>query len=489
YDLWIKKAGSESDMRRSRAQYDKSVADKEDAKGQLLKAEQDKNKANVVLEEHEVRTTIDGVVKRLYRRKGESVKELDPIAEIQNTSHLRVEGLLEAQNRPRLARGKGTDQPLKVVIEPAPQTRWLQEFRHFQPVLSVAVSKDAKRPLIVSASEDRTARVWDRQLGQKALLPHPVAVRAVACTPPGSDANLALTGADDGVARLWDLDAAEPGKSVRELKSRHQGRIVSVAFAPDGKTCVTADEREIYLWDVASGDLKYRFPSQHRGQITSVQYTPQAKLVSAARDHSICVWRLGEKGATPDKTIDYRSGDVPVLGVSPDGQSVLFDQERALHVLSIADATWQRSEGVLEVPSEASHFAGFALFSPDGRMVLAGGTADNPLQLWKAPADGVRGHLIRRLALGPASAATCGAFAPDGSFAVTGTQDNKVVVWGLPTEADTKREITGELTFTDISIDTEGKARVWADLTNPGDVNLTPGDTVTLVILPPPEAR
>jgi WD40 repeat protein len=311
-------------------------------------------------------------------------------------------------------------------------------------------------------------------------------VRAVACTPPGAPGNHCLTGADDGIGRIWDLDAADPAKAVRELKGRHQTRIVSAAFAPDGKTCVTADEKEICLWDVEGGELKYRFPGQHRGQISYVQYTPQAKLLSVARDHSLCLWRLGEKGAAVETVIDYRSGDVPILGVSPDGQSVLFDQDRALHVLSVAD---QRTEGVLTAPSDASQFAGFALFSPDGRMILTAGTADNPLQLWKAPAPGVRAHLLRRLAVGPGSTPTCAAFAPDGSFAVTGTVDSKVMVWRAPPETETKQEMAGTLTFTSSSMDAaDRKVRIWADVTNIGDVRLLAGDTVTLVI-PPAEVR
>jgi WD40 repeat protein len=489
YDLWQKGAGSESDMRRAGAQFDKSVADVADAEGQLLKSREDYNKARVILDEHEIRSTIGGKINRFYRKPGESIRELDPVAEVQNLGELRVEGLLEVQYLQQLYQMKSNGRPVKVVVEAAPQTGATQELPgHLQAVRAVAVSKDPKRPLIVSAGEDTTARVWDRLDGQKAVLPHPVAVRAVACTPVGGEGNLCLTGADDGIARIWDLDNPDPAKSVRDLKGRHQARIVSVAFSPDGKTCATADEREICLWDVASGDMKYHFPAQHRGQITYVQYTPQAKLMSAARDHSLCFWRLGEKGAAVDKVINYRSGDVPTLGVSPDGQSVLFDQDRALYVLNLAQDQ-QKTEGVLPAPSEGSQFASFALFTPDGRMVLAAGTGDSPLQLWKAPSPGVRAHLIRRLAIGPTSAPTCAAFAPDGSFAVTGTQDHKVMVWKLPTAAEAKQELAGTLSFTSDAMDAaEHKVRIWADIINAGGDRLLAGETVTLVI-PPAEAK
>jgi WD40 repeat protein len=484
--LWNKGAGSESDMRRSKAGYYKAQADEADAKGQLLKSEQEFNKARVVLEEHEVRSTIGGMVKRFYRKPGESIKELEPVAEVWNTDKVRVEGLLDPQNVYILNQAKTAGKTLKAIIETAPQVGQAQQRDgHLQAVRAVAVSKDSGRRLIVSASEDKTAKVWDRQ-GQKGNLEHPVAVRAVTCTPPTADTNLCLTGADDGIARLWDLDNLSSGKPLRELKGRHQSRIVSVAFAPDGKTCVTADEREIDLWDVGTGELRYRFPVQHKAPITYVQYTPQSKLVSVARDRSIILWKLGEKGAAPETVVEHRSGGVPVLGVSPDGQSVLFDQERALHVLTLPD---KRTEGVLPAQSESSQFTTFALFSPDGRLVLAAGSADNPLQLWKAPAPGVRGHMIRRLASGSPAAPTCAAFAPDGSFAVTGTEDGKVLIWDLPSKAETDKQLVGEVSFLDPSIDAaDRKARIRADLTNPEGTSLPPGDTVTLVI-PLPEGR
>lgn len=485
-ELWKTRAVPESELRRSKAQFFRAQSDVEEAKGQLLKSREEFNKAKVILEEHEVRTTIPGTIKRFYRQPGESIKELDPIIELQNLTKLRVEGLVDREFLPLLAQSKSGRRELKVIIESAPQTApAIQLEGHLLPVRAVAFTKDPNRSLIVSGSEDRTARVWDRLTKtQKAILPHRHAVRAVACSPVE---NLCLTGADDGMPRIWNLDHPEPTKTVREMKSSHQGRIVSAAFAPDGKTCVTADEQEIRLWDVATGELRYAFPHQHRGPITFVQYTPQSKLLSVAKDQSMCLWKLGDKGAAPEKMMEHRSGNVPVLNVSPDGQSVLFDQDRALHVVELKD---EKTEGVLPAPSDASQFTSFALFSPDSQYILAAGTADNPLQLWKAPAPGVRAHMIRRLAVGPLSAPTCAAFSPDTKFAATGTQDNKVLVWSMPDAASAKQELAGTLTFTDSAVDAaDRKARVWAELTNPGEDRLMPGDTVTLVIPLPETAK
>ena len=315
-------------------------------------------------------------------------------------------------------------------------------------------------------------------------------MRAVACTPPSGEGNLCLTGADDGIARIWDLDNPEPAKAVRELKGRHQARIISVAFAPDGKTCVTADEKEICLWDVASGDMKYRFPPHHRGQITYVQYTPQSKLLSVARDHSLCLWKLGEKGATPDK-----SHRLPLR------RRVRARRQpgRAERAVRPGAGPARPERGRRDVPADRRRAAGPVGRQPvrELRPVLPGrarrcwrpARRTTRCSCGKLPAPGVRGHLIRRLAVGPTSAPTCAAFAPDGSFAVTGTQDDKVMVWRIPPEAETKQELTGTLTFVSSEMDAaDRKVRIWADVTNSGNIRLLAGETVTLVI-PPPESK
>jgi len=486
-DLKQKNATTLSDYRRAEAQWDQSVAGIAEAEGNLQKAVEEDKMSLVELGEYEIRTSIPGMIKRLYRKPGESVKALEPVAEIQNLDMLRVEGLLDYQNLSAIS----NQRDMEVIVEPSPQFGPLQYLEgHLQPVRSVAVNKDKSRPLIVSSSDDKTVRVWDRKTKEQLkIFVNTVPVRAVACTSATASENLCLTGADDGVPRLYNLDTLAPawkdGETPKaEFNGRHTGQIVSVAFAPNGKYCATADNRDIILWDVTTGDQKYKFAAHHKAPITYIQFTPQCALVSEARDHSMALWSLGQSGAKVDKSIDDRHNDVDVLGVNADGTRVLFDQERELRVLT----TDRKTEGVLPAPSEASQFVGFALFSPDDRLVLAAGTGDNPLQLWKAPQPGVRGYLVRRLALPPGGNALCGAFAPDSTFAVTGTQDSRVLVWEMPGKDETNREIRAKVILRDPTIDTDRKARLWAILAKPEGIDLPAGDTVNIVI-PPAERR
>jgi WD40 repeat protein len=90
--------------------------------------------------------------------------------------------------------------------------------------------------------------------------------------------------------------------------------------------------------------------------------------------------------------------------------------------------------------------------------------------------------LIRRLSLPPGGHALCGAFSPDGTFAVTGTQDSRVLVWSIPSKYETDRVLKARVTLRDSVIDSDRKARLWAILAKPEGINLPAGDTVTLVI-------
>ena len=69
---------------------------------------------------------------------------------------------------------------------------------------------------------------------------------------------------------------------------------------------------------------------------------------------------------------------------------------------------------------------------------------------------------------------------------MTGTQDHRVLVWDMPAKAEVDRQVTGSLSYLEPAINpAERKARIWARLTNTGDLRLYEGDTVTLVIPQP----
>jgi WD40 repeat protein len=237
------------------------------------------------------------------------------------------------------------------------------------------------------------------------------------------------------------------------------------------------------LWDVATRKRVHQRQTAHRGEVTAVQFAGKNRLVSAGRDNSLIVWDVPSSNtlAYLDEIKD-RSGEVTYPGVSPDGRHVLFDQGRELRLLSLDS---KQIDGRLTNPSEAVPFSGMAVFAPDGKTILTNGNAAGKLQLWRAPTvDRPRGAELRQL-IWMGGVATCGAFFPDGSLAVTGTQDHRVLLWAMPEQAELDKRLSARLSLIEKALDTRSRqVRVWAELENPGW--LISGQWATIVVPPQP---
>jgi len=162
---------------------------------------------------------------------------------------------------------------------------------------------------IISASRDRTIKVWDVSRGfcVKTFTGHSEWVR---CIVPSDDGRLLASGSKDQTARIWD---ATSGETKMELRG-HEHDIEAVAFAPPAAypairtlAGIAATERSkqagayvatgsrdktIKLWDTASGGM-LRSLAGHDNWVRALVFHPSGKfLLSASDDKSIRVWDL-----------------------------------------------------------------------------------------------------------------------------------------------------------------------------------------------------
>src|SRR5919199_298640 len=117
---------------------------------------------------------------------------------------------------------------------------------HRDSVTAVAVTADGKQA--ISASDDKTLKVWDLATGQqlRTLNGHSRLVTAVAVTADGKQA---ISASDDKTLKVWDLAT---GKQLLTLKG-HSHWVNAVAVTSDGKQAISASWGTLKVWDLATG--------------------------------------------------------------------------------------------------------------------------------------------------------------------------------------------------------------------------------------------
>jgi serine/threonine protein kinase len=123
---------------------------------------------------------------------------------------------------------------------------------HTDAVLCASYSPDGR--MIVTASADNTAIVWDAQSGQRlqVLKDHTDWVRSARFSPDGQ---YIVTVSDDRTAIIWN---ARSGQRLIKLQG-HRNWVRSASYSPDGRRIVTAWEDETSIvWDFQSVQQVFR---------------------------------------------------------------------------------------------------------------------------------------------------------------------------------------------------------------------------------------
>ena len=121
--------------------------------------------------------------------------------------------------------------------------------RHDEAVFSAQFSADGQR--IVTASFDKTARVWDAATGK--AIGEPMRHEDVVLTAQFSaDGKRVVTASKDKTVRVWD---AVTGKAIGE-PIHHGDWVYSAQFSTDGQRVVTASkDKTARVWDAVTVKL------------------------------------------------------------------------------------------------------------------------------------------------------------------------------------------------------------------------------------------
>lgn len=168
---------------------------------------------------------------------------------------------------------------------------------HSAAVKDVAISPDGK--LFAGGSGwpfgDDTARVWDAETGELLhIFRHPGLVQCVAFSPDGTQL---LTGAVDGVVRVWDCSyrAAKPETArpepVREYRGA-RGIVLDANFSPDGRWVIATGYNEggVHLWGRGGGP-HHLLRSPNSRPMRRATFTPDGdRVLGQNGDGQVLVW-------------------------------------------------------------------------------------------------------------------------------------------------------------------------------------------------------
>jgi len=281
--------------------------------------------------------------------------------------------------------------------------------------------------LILTASIDGTARLWDVATGKE--IRRFECDRAVTSAAFSPDGERILTGTHDGTVRLWDASSGKQILQLAVLGASPADLTTAVAFSPDGSEILTGSRKTAQLWDARTGVEIRRFEG-HTSPINSVAFSPDGRLVlTGSNDHTARLWaassgkelrRFEEQGRSDTRgilSVAFSPDSSRILTGSEDRTASLWDAAtgRLILVLPAESERLKLDElgqavGMEESEGHHSQVTSVA-FSPDGGLLLTG-DFDRAARLW----DAATGKQLRELAggLSRSSALSYLAFTADG---------------------------------------------------------------------------
>ena len=289
-----------------------------------------------------------------------------------------------------------------------------------------AVAFSADGAVLASGGQDAAVRFWHATDGSAAfaLEGHEQVVNDVVLL---DHHDMAVSASSDRTIRVWELSrhtdprppaaSRPPSPALRAVLRGHRGAVTTLAALPGSSGVVSAGyDSRLRWWDIATGECRHEVRSAlHR--IADVAVVPALDQVLQVGTASTVVIHDLASGAEVQR-VDTGSTAVSSVAVAPDGDVVATaGYDGAITLWAVPE--WEPLRR-FDVGARASAVA----ISPDGRLLAV--AWDGHVGLWTLEAD-----TPVDIAELPITGVYAVAFSPDGRRLAQTGADGKVRCWSL----------------------------------------------------------
>ncbi|XP_041733926.1 WD repeat and SOCS box-containing protein 1 [Coregonus clupeaformis] len=240
--------------------------------------------------------------------------------------------------------------------------------------------------LLATGLNNGRIKIWDVYTGKLLLnlMDHTDIVRDLTFAPDGS--LMLVSASRDKTLRVWDLK--DDGNMVKVLRG-HQHWVYCSAFSPDSSVlCSVGAGKAVFLWDMDKYSLIRKLEGHHN-DVVSCEFSPDgALLATASYDTRVIIWDP-HMGTVLMELAHLFPPPSPIFAGGANDRwvrSVAFCHD-GRHIASITDDRMVRFWTIDEKSPQAIAPLSNGLccaFSTDGS-VLAAGSRDGSVHFWACP--------------------------------------------------------------------------------------------------------
>lgn len=303
---------------------------------------------------------------------------------------------------------------------------------------------------VVTVESEQALRDALNELGGRPLYGHTFSLVGMLFSPDG---HTLVTRAADRTARVWDLTASDPRKTVKVLGNHVDSyrtnplEATPLQISPDGHTLITVSgDNTIHVWDLTSPDpnstVRILNPDPAAKLPGVVLRKDGRTLISTSDGQLIRIWNLADPDpsatvrtiGTPvtgeQSALEFGFGPAPIMLAGDDRTLIAINSKGLIHIWDLVAPDPAATVRTLQLTETAGvpFTTDTVVLSPDGK-TLAASEHNNNVLVWDLSASDLAA--TKRVLSGHKDWVNALAFSPDSRLLASGSRDATVRVWSV----------------------------------------------------------